>query len=382
MKKDGRFAEFYKIFLNELYPEFGEIESCRKKLLSKRKKSVLIFIFIIAITFILPSYIFIFKKIGIDIFAIIFAILEIIVPFRIAKTISTIYETEFREYLKQRLITKCLKAFGNIKRPENYAFRENLNGNIISGFDDVFEGEHNGVKFKIIEFYGQIKMFTEEKIDNENKENCLAIVVDFNKKIKYQLDIFSKKEILSKISVNLVNSIPLLLFCLPFVVTLVPMFKASHKPGDYFATFMATAIVAPFVYIGIKYLFKSSSYLDKYFDKTNNAVVLEDPKFNKRFSVYSYNQVEARYLCTPAFMDRLYNLKTVFGANKLKCSFYNNSDGEPKLMIVIHTKKDLFELGDINKPIYEDTAIFEFYKEINSVYQIIDTLKLDSKTEM
>ena len=37
-------------------------------------------------------------------------------------------------------------------------------------------------------------------------------------------------------------------------------------------------------------------------------VKLEDISFDKRFNVYTKDQVEARYLTTPTFMERLKNL--------------------------------------------------------------------------
>ena len=100
-----------------------------------------------------------------------------------------------------------------------------------------------------------------------------------------------------------------------------------------------------------------------------NRVILEDPKFRKRFKVYSSDQVEARYLVTPAFMERLYNLKTAFGSKNVKCSFYADT-----LMISIATKKDLFEVCNFNKSTKD--VIKDFYKELDSIYQMIDYFKL------
>ena len=53
-------------------------------------------------------------------------------------------------------------------------------------------------------------------------------------------------------------------------------------------------------------------------------VNLEDTEFNKKFEVYSQDQIEGRCATTPAFMERLLNLKTVFGAKNIKCSFFDN----------------------------------------------------------
>lgn len=56
-------------------------------------------------------------------------------------------------------------------------------------------------------------------------------------------------------------------------------------------------------------------YLRAY-EEPLHKVILEDPKFNRRFNVYSSNQVEARYLVTPLFMELLNNLNASFGVKK------------------------------------------------------------------
>ncbi len=103
-------------------------------------------------------------------------------------------------------------------------------------------------------------------------------------------------------------------------------------------------------------------------------VTLEDPEFNKRFNVYSLDQTEASYLLTTAFMERFYSLKTVFGSNNIKCSFY-----EDKLMIAISTNNDLFELGDLFKSVKNPKNIYQFYRELSSILNIIDALKLGNE---
>lgn len=50
-------------------------------------------------------------------------------------------------------------------------------------------------------------------------------------------------------------------------------------------------------------------------------VHLEDPEFERLFNVYSTDQVEARYLLTPSFMQRLTTLRSRFG-NDIYVSFH------------------------------------------------------------
>ena len=101
---------------------------------------------------------------------------------------------------------------------------------------------------------------------------------------------------------------------------------------------------------------------------------LEDPKFAKRFNVYSSDQVEARYLVTSSFMERFQNLNTVFGAKKAKCSFYDD-----KIMFAISTNKNLFEVGSIWRSLEDPKSINQLFDELYAVYQMIDYFKLDQK---
>lgn len=55
--------------------------------------------------------------------------------------------------------------------------------------------------------------------------------------------------------------------------------------------------------------------------KSMQTVKLESVNFDKRFNVFSKNQVEARYLLTPTFIEKFTRLYTAFGTNKAKCSF-------------------------------------------------------------
>ena len=102
------------------------------------------------------------------------------------------------------------------------------------------------------------------------------------------------------------------------------------------------------------------------------SVRLEDPKFEDQFEVYSSDQVEARYLLTTSFMQRLLDLKTIFGGKKIECSFFNDS-----LLLLISIKRNMFEPG----PIHEREDFMDDAKsllaEMESIFQIIDTLKLD-----
>lgn len=64
---------------------------------------------------------------------------------------------------------------------------------------------------------------------------------------------------------------------------------------------------------------------------------LEDVSFNSRFTVYGHNQVDARYIVSPALMQRLTEFSQRSGSN-VRLSYSNN-----KLTIALATKSDYFE---------------------------------------
>ena len=124
---------------------------------------------------------------------------------------------------------------------------------------------------------------------------------------------------------------------------------------------------------------KDSGTVGNWFKKSTSLkkVKLEDPNFEKMFEVYSDDQVEARYLLTVTFIERLKELVENFGGKSIQCCFYNN-----KLLMMIPIEKDLFETGSI----YEAEDFIDdsksLLKELSLIFNIIDTLKLNMKINL
>ena len=101
-------------------------------------------------------------------------------------------------------------------------------------------------------------------------------------------------------------------------------------------------------------------------------IKLEDPEFENVFEVYSDDQVDARYLLTTSFMERLIDVRKVFNSDNMKCSFFDRS-----LFMVVPLEKNMFEPGPINKPEDFIDDAKSLLKEIQTIFDISDTLKLD-----
>ncbi|MFN5352173.1 MAG: DUF3137 domain-containing protein [Alphaproteobacteria bacterium] len=104
------------------------------------------------------------------------------------------------------------------------------------------------------------------------------------------------------------------------------------------------------------------------------VVNLEDPTFENQFEVYSNDQIEARYLLTTTFMERLLALSSMFN-NQIKCSFYNK-----KLLFMIDRGEDTFKTSSIFLPSTFEYDIKTVLIEMQAIFNIIDTLKLSEKT--
>ncbi|WP_039456436.1 DUF3137 domain-containing protein [Candidatus Jidaibacter acanthamoebae] len=114
----------------------------------------------------------------------------------------------------------------------------------------------------------------------------------------------------------------------------------------------------------------------KQFETLQN-VKLEDPVFEKQFEVYASDQIEARYLLNPSFMERLIQLAKLFNNEPIQCSFFENS-----LLITISSSKDYFEPGSIFAPATFEEDINTVLEQMHLIFQIIDILKLNEKNRL
>ncbi len=102
---------------------------------------------------------------------------------------------------------------------------------------------------------------------------------------------------------------------------------------------------------------------------------LEDVTFEKKYDVYTDDEIEARYLITPSFMERLNDMKTAFKTNKITCAFHDR-----KLIIGLTLLKDSFKLVSLTKSLDNREMYFQMFEEFLSIVKLIDNFKLNEKT--
>ena len=107
---------------------------------------------------------------------------------------------------------------------------------------------------------------------------------------------------------------------------------------------------------------------------------MEDPAFEKKFVVYTEDDVEARYILTPKLMHTMLNLSERFrkGVSRIAFAFM---DSNVYVAIPIEGGRDLFEMpshGDLGEGTARKTL--EELKEILSVFDVMELdLRLWSK---
>lgn len=95
---------------------------------------------------------------------------------------------------------------------------------------------------------------------------------------------------------------------------------------------------------------------------------LVDPDFEKTFEVFTTDQVEARYLLTPSFMERLLTLETLLQGKSARASFSGGS-----LFIAIEGG-NLFEAGSMFTPLDDVARARRVYDDIKGIHNIVDAL--------
>lgn len=279
----------------------------------------------------------------------------------------------YKEYIKTNFMFKFLQCFKDIRRisDENsaqiFSIKELEASNLFSTFntikvDDAFKGNYNGVDYKITE----IKLIQEGSKNSTTAFKGVILSVPSNKTIKANTIIATKRDM------NIRNYPTGIIASIILVPILICEWFLSLKFSSDIDNFIKLIVLTIITLIII------CSFIEK--QKSMQTVKLESTNFEKRFNVFSKNQVEARYLLTPTFIEKFTRLYTAFGTNKAKCSFYKDFSGNDRIMFAISTNRDLFEPGNLFTPINEPK--YMFLSDFTSIFNMIEFFKLDEKTKL
>lgn len=364
--------QFNKFYYEKILPIMEYLEPVRQKKLHEYHFVKFLCIALVLLVFFVPTIAFsLMKPLGLTsgmgvllgaIFFVIFVIPIIIIIPTVAFCTFRFYKLtakeNFKKIIKQNCLSTVLSQFENLKYKDQEIpkglFEES---GLFPSFDtltrdDIYTGKYQDIWFHIEEV-----LLTSYR--------GIVIVFPMNKTVKSQTIISSKND------KNINNLQPYIIPTFVMIAGIIIFLSLSMViSGEFYGNIILYVILftAGLIYLIFDTIRKSKKY---------ESIKLEDIGFDKRFAVYSKDQIEARYLVTPTFMERLYKLQTAFGTKDIKCSFFGN-----KIMIAISTDKDLFEIGDLFTPLTDSQNLYQFVDELNSVYDLIDYFKLYEKTRL
>ena len=354
-------SEYTKIF-QSLKPELDKAENERIKYLTT-------FIVGVVVTLVLFSG-FLLAMFGLLSSAI---MLVFLFSSMLACLLSYLTIINYKQYLKTNFMPRFIKCFKDIRWINNTNSRpifstiELKASNLFSTFntikvDDAFKGNYNGVDYKITE----IKLIQEGSKNSTTAFKGVILSVPSNKTIKANTIIATKRDM------NIRNYPTGIIASIILVPILICEWFLSLKFSSDIDNFIKLIVLTIITLIII------CSFIEK--QKSMQTVKLESTNFEKRFNVFSKNQVEARYLLTPTFIEKFTRLYTAFGTNKAKCSFYKDFSGNDRIMFAISTNRDLFEPGNLFTPINEPK--YMFLSDFTSIFNMIEFFKPDEKTKL
>ncbi|MFY0673422.1 MAG: DUF3137 domain-containing protein [Bacteroidia bacterium] len=103
-----------------------------------------------------------------------------------------------------------------------------------------------------------------------------------------------------------------------------------------------------------------------------DLVKLENNEFEKRFKVFSTDQVEARYILTPALMERLVEISKKLG-DSISLSFINSH-----VYILAPFKNGLFEPNVHTSGVSIDD-VYTLWSQLNIINLIVDEMDLNTR---
>ena len=224
--------------------------------------------------------------------------------------------------------------------------------------DDSFEGTYNNTKISVAEKELRIKG---NKHDYSVFDGVI-ILLNFNKKFRGQTVVKNYGNIRAFFHNNMQATIITLPIVGIFAAIGMPFFFTDRNPNTIYFVCLLLAIA-----VGVFLLIK---LLVNYRKKATQKVEFEKIDFNKNWNVLTSDQVEARYILTPVFMEKINDIKKLFHGKHIDFGFFDS-----KLMIAVHTSKNLFETTSLFTPALDYAKVREVVSQLYSIFAVIDLLK-------
>ena len=230
--------------------------------------------------------------------------------------------------------------------------------------DDAFWGHYNGVEIDVSEHDVMI---------HGNKGNThifkgALIMLDFPKKFKGQTVVLNKWRLLNMIWNNPLLIVPLAVMIGILYMPLLFMYDSRRGLWE-FDWGMFLPFFIPLMGMIAIFAFLYWCWQRKNPRRATQKVALEGLPFMRRWQILTDDQVEARYILTPVFMEKMLAIKHLFHGKAIDFSFFDN-----KLLIAVHTRKNLFETTSLFVPALSYHKVREVISQLNSIFSVIDVI--------
>lgn len=106
-------------------------------------------------------------------------------------------------------------------------------------------------------------------------------------------------------------------------------------------------------------------------------VTLENTEFESRFEIYATDQVEARYVLTPRFMERLLDLYSYIKEKPFGIVF-----SESLAYLTLDVRTDWFEPGSLFNKLADQRRVENLIEQLNFAFEVAKILNLTAKSHV
>ncbi|MCM1324234.1 MAG: DUF3137 domain-containing protein [Acetobacter sp.] len=354
--------EFREYYNTELKEDYVSLEMVRKKFFEQFIKRFALFLIpIIAWCWYLKSDILFWDG---DIFKLYFIYGAVMYAFCVQPF------GEYKSETKVAVMDKILQFFGSAKYQKRIIREDMLKS---SGLFPSFSSVERDDEFVIMRDGVRI-VVSEQKVNKRIKNGEAAffrgifILLDFKKNITSHL-VVKEKGIRIPASWSLRFLIITMLLAVLFFIFCMSVFMVI---GNWIIGMIVFGGIGIIVSLLVMHMCCSGEV--PFFRKKMKGVLLEDVVFARKWNVTADDQIEARYVLTPALMERMLNIKKCFYGKKLDFSFFNG-----KCLIAVSTNKDMFETTFLLTKALSYHKVNEVITQIYLVSKVADLIKNQSK---
>lgn len=237
--------------------------------------------------------------------------------------------------------------------------------------DDAFCGQYHGAAIKVSEQKLTKVIHTRRGRRDKTIFKGVLISLKLNKKYKGNTVVCGKSNWRTFLGYNWFETLAILMALAPIGMIIWLFYTINFRLSDMRGFGIVLLLLNVVIYFfTFREIFRQSKI------KLEKRVNLEDVIFSKKWKVYAEDQVEARYVLTPALMERMLAVKKLFHGNRLDFSFWGNN-----LLIAVHTNKDMFETTSLFKSALDYRKVQEVICQLYSVFSVIEVLKIQNESK-